>query len=65
MSLVSRLREVILCLYFALVRSHLEYQVQVGSPHYRRDMSLLCVQKKKQFKGWNTSPASMRCETWG
>ena len=35
------LRKVILTLCSALVRSHLEYCVQMWSPQYRRDMDLL------------------------
>jgi len=37
----SRLREVILPLYFALVRPHPESCIQLWSPQHRNDMDLL------------------------
>jgi len=39
-SVACRSREVILFLYSALVRSHLEYSIQLCSPQHRRGMEL-------------------------
>ena len=62
-SVKSRSPEVILKLYLALVRPHLDYAVQFWSPYYRKDIGLLeSVQRRmtKKIQGMHNIPYERR-----
>ena len=62
-SVKSRSPEVILKLYLALVRPHLDYAVQFWSPYYRKDIGLLeAVQRRmtKRIQGMRDIPYERR-----
>ncbi|KAJ7414629.1 hypothetical protein BTVI_40643 [Pitangus sulphuratus] len=49
-SMASRLKEVILCLYSALERPHLDYYIQLRCPQHKKDMELLEQVQRRAMK---------------